>query len=76
MSQLTIYLDQTTLRRVRSAARREHSSVSRWVKSKLDKALQDSWPKNYFSLFGTLRDEDLVRPEPLDWNLDRRKESL
>ena len=76
MSQLTIYLDQVTIQRVQSAARREHSSVSRWVKSKLATVLQDSWPKNYFSLFGALGDEDLARPEPLDRNLDHRRESL
>jgi hypothetical protein len=76
MAQLTIYLDQLMIKQLQSAAKREHSSVSHWVKTKLASVLHDSWPTDYFSLFGALGDDDLQRPKELDGNLDVRRESL
>jgi len=76
MSQLTIYLDRSTLKRVQSAAKREHSSVSRWVKEQVTAALEDAWPKDYFSVFGALRDKRFKRPKQPNWKQDRRREEL
>ena len=62
MSQLTIYLDTESMKRIKSAARSERTSVSRWARARLCEGLQHAWPPNYFSLFGSLRDSGLERP--------------
>jgi hypothetical protein len=73
MAQLTIYLDEDTVRRVERAAKQSGSSVSAWVKERLTDALDDRWPPGFFDLFGTLRDQDLERPAQLDPALDIKR---
>lgn len=62
MSQLTIYLDPESMKRVRSAARTDKVSVSRWARARLCESLRRAWPPDYFALFGALRDSGLERP--------------
>jgi hypothetical protein len=76
MAQLTIYLDDDSLRRIENAAEREKSSVSRWVKQRLLQSLEDQWPPRYFDLFGALGPGDLERPPQPDPALDAPRESL
>ncbi len=42
MSQLSIYLDPETQRKVELAARRESVSISRWARNHLAKAAEDA----------------------------------
>ena len=74
MSQLTIYLDEESMRDVKKSATREHLSVSLWARKRLCEGLGHTWPVNYFELFGALRDSDLDRPEQgdLDQDLPRK----
>ena len=62
MSQLTIYLDEKSMKAVKAAARREKTSVSHWAREHLTQAARRSWPAGYFALFGALADSDLERP--------------
>lgn len=62
MARLTIYLDETTLRRIERAARAERLSVSRWVRNKITGTMRGAWTEHYFELFGSLRDMALERP--------------
>jgi hypothetical protein len=62
MSQLTIYLDTDSMKRIKSAARRDRTSVSRWARARLCEGLQHAWPPDYFALFGALRESGLERP--------------
>jgi len=65
MPQLTVYIDEETLKKVHIAARNEHYSISKWVKNKLTEALVNTWPKDFFNLFGSLAEEEIERPEQL-----------
>jgi hypothetical protein len=76
MAQLTIYMDDESIRRIEDAAVRENSSVSGWVKKRLLQSLEDHWPSGYFELLGTLGQEDLQRPPQPDFSLDAPRESL
>lgn len=76
MSQLTIYLDETSMRDVRRSAKREHVSVSLWARRRLCEAVRHTWPQDYFALFGALRDSDLSRPAPGDLSADIPRRSL
>lgn len=76
MSQLTIYLDEETLKRVRKAARSEKRSVSEWTRGKMLEGLKTGWPDGYFELFGSLRDENFHRPPQGDWKEDVERQRL
>lgn len=76
MAQLTIYLDDESIRRIEGAAAREQSSVSGWVKKRLIQSLEEQWPADYFELFGALGEDDLHRPSETGFPVDARRESL
>jgi hypothetical protein len=57
MPQLSLYLDQETLRKVELAAKFEHTSISKYVVKKLNESFSNSWPENYETLFGALEDD-------------------
>jgi hypothetical protein len=76
MSQLTIYLDDESIRKIENAAALEKSSVSKWVKNRLIQSLENQWPTNYFGLFGSLAENDLPAVSKLDFSQDAARESL
>ncbi len=77
MAQLTVYLDGVTLKKVETAAHREHKSISKWVKKCLESALQNKWPENYFEVFGALSDdESFKRPSQGTFSQDIRRTQL
>jgi hypothetical protein len=76
MPQLTIYIDEETEKRIKSAAKRVKSSVSSWVKEKLTESLETNWPKDYFSLFGSLSRKRFERPRALLYEDDIPREKI
>ncbi len=76
MSQLTIYLDEASMKDVRRSAKREKVSVSLWARKRLSEAIRHTWPRDYFELFGALRDSDLARPPQGDLTADSPRKSL
>ena len=76
MAQHTIYLDDNTVKKIGQAARKEHISVSRWVKKHLLFSFSYQWPAHYESLFGSLKDSGLERPAQPDFKDNSRHEKL
>jgi hypothetical protein len=76
VAQLTVYIDETTRKKIEQAARAAKSSVSQWVKNKLTQAIECDWPADYFSVFGSLSADDLESPESLTFEGDHPRESL
>ncbi len=76
MAQLTIYLDETSIKMIEDAAAREKSSVSGWVKKRLVQSLEDQWPSGYFNLLGSLGKNDLIVPPAPEFSQDAPRESL
>ena len=76
MSQVTIYLDDESLRKIETAAALEKSSLSKWVKSRLMQSLEDRWPENYSSLFGSLSGQDFPNSAPLDFSQDAPRQEF
>ena len=62
MAQITLYIDEGTLKKIEMAAKREHQSISQWVKNRILKTFTSAWPENYFKVLGSLKNEDLSRP--------------
>ncbi len=63
MSQLSLYLDEATLKKVEKAAKFNKISVSKWVRNNVIRSLQDEWPEDYFELFGAIADDSFRSPE-------------
>lgn len=80
MAQLTVYIDEHTLKKINLAAKQEGESVSKWVKKRLEKSLVDAkgWPKGYFEWLDSLKNNpvDIEVPEDIDPKLDRPREKL
>ncbi len=76
MSQLTIYLDKDTAKRLAEAARRDGVSVSRWARDHLKSALDRGWPREFFELFGSITDEAFQRPDQPSPEDDAPREEL
>ena len=76
MPQLNVYIDDKTLKKIESAARAGHSSISKWVKLRLTQSLKSSWPEGYFDLFGSLKGTRLKRPAQLKFGRNARRAKL
>ena len=74
--QLNIYVDEVTRRKIRAAARKDRSSLSKWARKAFNSALRDSWPEGYFELFGALKDVDIRRPNQGRFEDDAPREPL
>jgi len=70
MAQLTIYLDEDTERRLKSAAESAGLSLSRWVASVIREKTETAWPQAVLDLAGAWPDfpaaEDLRQSQPPD----------
>ena len=73
MAQLTLYVDKQMLRQIESEAKKEKSSVSRWVTQKIATILHRSWPAAFLDTAGSLKGEGLKRPPQNDFAMDARK---
>lgn len=76
MSQMTIYLDEPSMRAIKRSAKREHVSVSNWARKRLCEAVRETWPEDFFSTLGSLADSDLRRPSQSDIPRDKDRETL
>jgi len=62
MPQLSLYLDETTLKMIERAAKIGNVSISKWVRNNVIRSLQNEWPDDYFNLFGAVKDDSFSRP--------------
>ena len=76
MSQMTIYLDEPSMRAIKRSAEREHVSVSNWARKRLCEAVRETWPDDYFSTLGSLADSDFERPSQSDMPRDANRRTL
>jgi len=76
MAQLSLYIDEKTLKKIELAAKIENISISKYVTKKLNDSLKDSWPDKYDSLFGSITDETFKPVKPLNNKNDIPREKL
>ena len=76
MPQISLYIDEATLRKVESAASRQHVSISKWVAEQIRSKVEPVYPKGYEDLFGSLKEDSFVRPEELHRTLDSPREDF
>lgn len=78
MPQMSLYARKESLRKYAAAARREKKSVSTWAREHLDEVVvaESKWPKDYFKLFGCLKDPTFKRPDQGSFADDLPRHSL
>ncbi len=76
MGQITIYMDDVSLKKIEAAAKKEHDSVSRWVKKRLLSSLESGWPKDYFDVFGSIKDPAFKRYDQGKWADDAKRQEI
>jgi len=70
MPQVSLYLDEQSMTSLRTKAKRENMSLSKYVSSILADARASAWPESFWSVYGALTDESFVRPQQPDAKLD------
>ena len=76
MPQISLYIDEATLKKVESAASRQHVSISKWVAEQIRAKVEPVYPKDFEDLYGSIADESFVRPQGPDGTVDTRRDSL
>lgn len=76
MGQLSIYIDDETLKKVEEAAKDQNISVSKWITGRIKSSFKTNWDDNFFNLFGSIKDDSFKIPEELSFDHDSKRESL
>lgn len=75
MPQLSLYLDDETMEKLRADAKRENLSLSKHVAKLIrENRSGDGWSERFWETYGSLADTDFSRPEQPDWELDAHRE--
>ena len=76
MPQISLYIDEPTLRQVEQAAKRQNLSLSKWVTQQLKKSIEPVYPDEYAALFGSITDATFSEPDDLNFYGDTKRENL
>jgi hypothetical protein len=76
MPQISLYIDEPTLKKVAAAAKKENTSISKWVAAQVRERVEPSYPEDYEQLFGSISDESFVEPGELASSADNKREEL
>ena len=76
MPQISLYIDEPTLKKIENAASRQRVSISKWVAEQIKTRIEPVYPPEYENLFGSISDSSFVRPEQLSFNADAIREEI
>ncbi|MFB3893117.1 MAG: toxin-antitoxin system, antitoxin component [Phycisphaerae bacterium] len=77
MGHVNLYMDDESIKLLEKAAKREGTSVSKWVQKQIAPALRGGWPEGYWQrVWGSLKDVEIERPPQGDFKDDVRKARL
>jgi hypothetical protein len=76
MPQISLYIDEKTLKKIENAAARRHISISRWVAEQIKAKVEPVYPVDFEELFGSIKDKSLKKPESMDFNNDSERAVL
>lgn len=74
MPQISLYIDEKTLKKVEGAAAKQHVSISKWVADQIRSKVDPVYPADFESLFGSLSVDDLERQEVVSGSRDSFRE--
>ena len=76
MPQISLYIDEEKLKKVKQAAGTENTSISKWVARQIDRALESRYPDNFEKLFGSIDDETFTPVDRASEAEDAERESI
>lgn len=76
MPQISLYIDESTLKKVENAAKRQNISISKWVGEQIPSQLDPKYPCEFEKLFGSIDDESFIEPNELSISSDLNREVL
>ena len=76
MPQISLYIDESTLKKVENAASHQHVSISKWVAEQIRSKVEPVYPKGYEQLFGSVSDASFSRPEEQAFSHDSTREKF
>jgi hypothetical protein len=76
MPQISLYIDDKTLKKVENAAKRQHTSISKWVADQLRSRVDPAYPAYFEDLFGSIIDESFVEPGEIQFSSDLIRSEL
>lgn len=76
MPQISLYIEEDILKKIEIAAKLENKSISKWVALQIKSNLRNQYPKDFFTLFGSITDKSFVEPREIDFDKDVSKENL
>jgi hypothetical protein len=76
MPQISLYIDEPTLKKIENAALRQHVSISKWVAEQIRSRVDPTYPPDYEDLFGSISDDTFVRPVQPSFDSDSFREDF
>jgi hypothetical protein len=76
MPQISLYIDEPTLKKVENAALKQHVSISKWVAEQIRTRVEPIYPANFENLFGSISDDTFIRPDDISFKMDNKREVI
>jgi hypothetical protein len=76
MPQISLYIDEKTLKKVENAAQRQHVSISKWVAEQIKTKVEPTYPMDFESLFGSISDDTFMEPKEVALGFDLKREGF
>ena len=73
MPQISLYIDEKTLKKVESAAKQQRLSISKWVAEQIRSKVDPVYPADYDKLFGSIKDDTFTKPGCPNFNDDAKR---
>ena len=76
MPQISLYIDEDTLKKVETRAKQDRISLSKWVDKALKKSVKDEYPAGFSLLCGALKETPYEIPRQGKFEDDCLRECL
>lgn len=76
MPQISLYIDEKTLEKVENAAKRQHTSISKWVAEQIRTRVEPAYPVDFEALFGSINDDTFMEPTEISFGSDSEREEM
>ncbi|MFP4365193.1 MAG: DUF6364 family protein [Spirochaetia bacterium] len=76
MPQISLYIDEKTMKKIESAAKQENLSISKWVANQLRAKLEPCYSDEFKDLYGSIEDPSFGRPLENGFSEDAPRQSL
>ena len=75
MPQLSLYIDDDTLRKIELGAKINETSISKFISGVIKDYFSKSWPVGYKNLFASISDDSFIVPDEIK-DFDANREEL